>query len=404
MQQILNHLNNIIMKRNFFIALMCVLSAGLFFACKGNGVTGGTDPEGIDPSTLDNTVKKCWEITYTVGSATEVGYLWATEQECVATIQTESKMVGGTGKWTYKQNAAKDEASCDAQNPEKEDAECWQITVSNGYQNMVWYIWDSEEGAQAAIKVYENKNTGWRGTYKKADADDEDACEKLEENPQNPDQPTDPTDYSQYDDKVQKCWEVTSTIYGMSITEYVWMTERMLVQSMDVTGVAYSYKLADASDEHACALLNHEDDPTDPDDPDPVQPQEKACWLITTTVGEQTISVYHWMTEEEAKVAAEASKGTYEKAEADDEDACHQLNADNPMLQGEKSCWEITINLDAIGQSTSFFLWGTEDMVKLAITAAEEEYKDYESLGLRVSYKPAEADDEDACNSLNTIK
>ena len=76
MQQILNHLNNIIMKRNFFIALMCVLSAGLFFACKGNGVTGGTDPEGIDPSTLDNTVKKCWEITYTVGSATEVGYLY----------------------------------------------------------------------------------------------------------------------------------------------------------------------------------------------------------------------------------------------------------------------------------------------------------------------------------------
>lgn len=394
MQQILNHLNNIIMKRNFFIALMCVLSAGLFIACKGNGVTGGTDPEGIDPSTLDNKVKKCWEITYTVGSATEVGYLWATEQECVATIQTESKMVGGTGKWTYKQNAAKDEASCDAQNPEKEGTACWQITVTNGFQSMVWYIWDTEDGAQRAIQAYEK--TGWRGTYKKADADDKDACEKLEENPQNPDQPTDSTDYSQYDDKVQKCWEVTSTIYGMSITDYVWMTERMLVQSMDVTGVAYSYKLADASDEHSCALLNHEDDPEDPDpdpeDPDPENPEgEKGCWLISMTVGGQTISAYEWMTEAEAKAAAEASKGTYEKADADDEDACHQLNADNPMLQGETACWEITINYGVM--STTMYQWCPEGALQAMMEMFGAE-------GGSISYKKADADDEDACQSL----
>lgn len=390
------------MKKNFLIALMCIASAALFFACKENG-GGGTDPSKIDPSTLDNTVKKCWEISYTVGSSTEVGYLWATEQECVAAIQMESKMVGGVGKWTYKQNSAKDEASCEAQNPEEEGTACWQITVSNGFQSMVWYIWDTEEGAQRAIQTYEK--TGWRGTYKKADAADKDACEKLEENPQNPDQPTDPTDYSQYDDKVQKCWEVTSTIYGMSITEYVWMTERMLVQSMDVTGVAYSYKLADAADEHSCALLNQKDpeDPDpDPEDPDPENPEgEKGCWLITMTVSGQTISAYDWMTEAEAKEAAEAAKGTYEKANANDEDACYQLNMDNPLLQGEKFCWEITMNIELLGQSMTYYQWGTEDMIKLAISAAQEQYKDYEALGLQISYKKSDVNDEDACDQLN---
>lgn len=385
------------MKKNFLIALVCIASAALFFACKENG-GGGTDPSKIDPSTLDNTVKKCWEISYTVGSSTEVGYLWATEQECVATIQMESKMVGGVGKWTYKQNSAKDEASCDAQNPEEEGTACWQITVTNGFQSMVWYIWDTEDGAQRAIQTYEK--TGWRGTYKKADAADKAACDKLEENPQNPDQPTDPKDYSEYDDTVEKCWEVTASFGVMSVTEYAWMTERQLVQAYDAAaGANYSYKLADAADKDACEALGDDDpddpenpdNPDNPDDPDPEKPQgEKGCWLLSYTINGQTISAYQWMTEEEAKEATKDVGGFYEKADANDPDACEYLNADNPLLQGEVACWEITINYGIASQT--MYMWGPEGSVK----AMEEMFGEE-----NVSHKKANAADEDACEKLN---
>ena len=387
------------MKKNLFIALLCMVSVVLFSACNAKGLFGGgTDPEEIDVSKLDNTIEKCWEVTYSLGGQSDTQYAWGTEYMVVYTLQQQQKMVGGLGKWSYKESSAADEQSCLAKNPEWEPSQCWKITVNMAGQAMNFYLWSDTEGVLASIESY--KRAGYTCSYEKADAKDQNACEKLnEDNPgpgpdPDPDPDPDPKDYSQYDDTTPKCWEVTASAFSMTTTEFVWLTERQLVMSLDAAGSNYSYKPAAANDHDACEALNG----SDPDpDPDPDPQGEKGCWLLSYTVAGQTISAYAWLTEAEAKEAVAAVNGTYEKNTASTADACEALNDDNPLLQGDPFCWALTVNF--MGQSQTFYLWGTEETIKIAVAAAEEQYA---AVGATISYQKASADDENACNALNS--
>lgn len=88
-----------------FAGLVCLMMV----ACSSKG----KEIEGIDPSTLDNKVEKCWEITYSYGGQSASSYVWATERICVETLQEAQKtLVGVDGKYTYKESSAKDAEAC----------------------------------------------------------------------------------------------------------------------------------------------------------------------------------------------------------------------------------------------------------------------------------------------------
>ena len=374
-----------------------MVSVVLFSACNGKGLFGGgTDPEEIDVSKLDNTVEKCWEVTYSLGGQSDTQYAWGTEYMVVYTLQQQQKMVGGLGKWSYKESSAADEQSCMQKNPDWEPSQCWKISVIMAGQTMNFYLWSDTEGVLASIESY--KRAGYTCSYEKADAKDENACEKLNETQPGPDPDPDPEDYSQYDDTTPKCWEVTVSVAGVELTEFIWQTERKLVMSLDRAGyTVYSYKAASADDEDSCEALNGGDPYPDPDpDPDPDPQGEKGCWLLSYTVAGQTISAYAWLTEAEAKEAVEAVGGTYEKNTAATAESCNALNDDNPILQGDPFCWALTVSL--MGQSQIFYQWGTEEMIKTIIAGLEEQYA---AVGASITYQKAAADDEDACEALN---
>ena len=400
------------MTKKFFIALVCMASM-LLAACTPGGGGGGVDPTKVDPSTLDNTTKKCWEITRKIGTVSETGYMWGTEYEVVVAMQATDKIAGGIGSWSYKANSAKDQNSCEGQNPDYVPSECWKVTLSNGFQSMVNYIWSDEEGVKEFIAMYEK--TGWTATYAKSDAKDEDACEKKNDNPEEPD-PVNPEekDYSKYDNTTEKCWEVTASYGVMSVTEYVWMTERQLVQAYDaIVGATFSYKEAAATDEDSCEALGNGDpenpDPEnpDPENPDPENPQgDNACWMISSTyMGYTTIS-YQWSSEEQAKAIVEAAAeigatATYQKADAADENACDALNEDNPGVPqtGNEKCWQITMSF--MGMSETEYMWLDEEYVKAVVAGLEETLTAQGMVGATVTYKQASANDADSCEALN---
>ena len=401
------------MTKKFFIALVCMASM-LLAACTPGGGGGGVDPTKVDPSTLDNTTKKCWEVTRKIGTVSETGYMWGTEYEVVAALQATDKLSGGIGNWSYKANSAKDQNSCEGQNPDYVPSECWKITLSNGFQSMVNYIWSDEEGVKKYIEAYEK--TGWSATYAKSDAKDEDACEKKNDNPEEPD-PVNPEekDYSKYDNTTEKCWEVTASYGVMSVTEYVWMTERQLVQAYDaIVGATFSYKEATATDEDSCEALGNGDpenpDPEnpDPENPDPETPQgDNACWMISSTYMGFTTTAYQWSTEEQAKAVVEAAaeigaSATYQKADAADADACDALNDDNPGVPqtGNEKCWQLTVNYMGMPVMVEY-VWLDEEYVK-ATAQGLEEMMAAQGMVVNVTYTQASANDEDSCEAMNT--
>ena len=86
-----------------FAGLVCLMMV----ACSSKG----NEIDGLDPSTLDNKVEKCWEIIYSYGGQSASSYMWGTERICVETLQQSQKMVG-VGKYTYKESSAKDAEAC----------------------------------------------------------------------------------------------------------------------------------------------------------------------------------------------------------------------------------------------------------------------------------------------------
>ena len=172
---------------------------------------------------------------------------------------------------------------------------------------------------------YESK--GLTHTYKRADAEDYDSCDKLNpgkdddpEKPQDPD-PDEPKDYSKYDSIHYKCWEITQEAYGMTVVTYRWETEKVIVMMYDLINIDYTYRhVTEADNEDACDQLEDS------------QERQEACWKITTSIMGQNSIEYTWGTEAEVQAIVNAINGTglgtatYTKASANDPDSCEALN------------------------------------------------------------------------------
>lgn len=64
----------------------------------------------IDPSQLDNTVNRCWKITFSKFGVSASTYMWCTERECVEALQTSSAFAGVNA--SYSVAAASDADAC----------------------------------------------------------------------------------------------------------------------------------------------------------------------------------------------------------------------------------------------------------------------------------------------------
>lgn len=321
------------MKKYFYLALVCLASVVTFTACNEKG-NNNPDKDGswytsasqIDVTAFDDKDSKCWAIDiWCDGTTIGRQYEWATESEIA--LLAKSMLIADYEHFGYQTKKVKwfeadanDEDACHAQ--VWEGAVCWEETISAGGQSETGYGWMPEANMKERHDYYQGK--GLTHTYTRAQADDQDACEKL--NPEdttivNP--PVDPKDYSQYDSITAKCWKTEQVAYGMTVTNYVWMPEKQLVQYMDQMGLEYTYEQADAADEEACNELKENNNPTE---------GEEACWKVTSTVMGQTNVEYHWGTEAEAQAIVNAINGTgvgtasYTKAAADDPDSCDALN------------------------------------------------------------------------------
>ena len=323
------------MKKYFYLALVCLASVVTFTACNEKG-NNNPDKDGswytsasqIDVTAFDDKDSKCWAIDiWCDGTTIGRQYEWGSEAS-VATaaklILTMDYQVFGyqTKKVKWFEADANDEDACHAQ--VWEGAVCWEETVSyNGSQSETNFGWMPEANMKERHDYYESK--GLTHTYKHADAADQDACEKLnpQDNPDDPQNPDEPKNYDQYDNTTYKCWKTTQTAYGMDIVNYVWMTERQLVEYYDQMGLTYTYEQADAADEDACNELKENSNPTE---------GEEACWQITSNIVGQIDVTYYWGTESEAQAQVNAINGTgvgtasYTKAAANDPDACSALN------------------------------------------------------------------------------
>ncbi|MCR4665322.1 MAG: hypothetical protein K5660_08160 [Paludibacteraceae bacterium] len=289
------------MKRNYFLALVMLLSLTMLIACskkKDNTVTNysvnGQSVEQIDLSTLDNTTEACWMITYTDGQRSESTYAWGTERMIVGILKeayakaTEKEKEEMTKiNVTYKKNDVKDAESCWALNPDNDN---------NGGDNG-------------------GNNNGGDNNGGKDD---------------------DEIDLNTLDNTTPKCWEVTVNYGVNTLTQYLWMTERELVETMQMTlknnpYVTYTYKQAAANDVNSCTKLggNNEGDNDDEDVDDDNTP--KFCWHITYAYNGIDMQEYMWDTEEDIKIYAETfgvagfTNVKYEKSDAKTEDECDAL-------------------------------------------------------------------------------
>jgi hypothetical protein len=215
---------------------------------------------------------------------------------------------------------ANDEDACHAQ--VWEGAVCWEETVSyNGSQSETNFGWMPEANMKERHDYYESK--GLTHTYKRADAEDYDSCDKLnpgkDDDPEKPQNPDEPKDYSKYDSIHYKCWEITQEAYGMTVVTYRWDTERVIVMMYDLINIDYTYRhVTEADNEDACDQLEDS------------QERQEACWKITAKVMGVTQVSYYWGTEAEAEAQVDAIVSTgmgtasYELAAATDPDSCHE--------------------------------------------------------------------------------
>ena len=93
--------------KKIFLALMCA-GALLFTGCNNDN-----DPELKPLDQCDNTVEKCWEVTYRLAFATETSHMWGTEYMIVSSIKETQELNAGLGSWTYKATDILDQDACD---------------------------------------------------------------------------------------------------------------------------------------------------------------------------------------------------------------------------------------------------------------------------------------------------
>lgn len=94
--------------KKFLTIVMCVMALA-FAGCKG-GARSITE-ESL--KNLDNTVNKCWNITYKyAGITTNCGYEWCTEYQIGLIVFESQKIIGNLGEYSYKEVSVKNEDAC----------------------------------------------------------------------------------------------------------------------------------------------------------------------------------------------------------------------------------------------------------------------------------------------------
>lgn len=332
------------MKKQLFIALACAASM-MFAACNQLGGNGGNGADGeksmqkkwiTSPSQVkdyepETKVNECWEYkVWCDGVTIATEYFWGPESAVIfminASMKAEYKNFGEYHKkYWYQQVEEPTEAACTSR--QWEGAECLLETVSwedeNGnHQSQSEYFWIPEDSMKVRHEYYMNvtkaaeeasgKKFNFEHSYAKSEFEDADACRGQNEGDDqtvvivDPNEPQ-TVDYSKFDNTTSKCWKVTQDKYTITITNYVWMTERDLVQQFDAIGINYHYELADAADEDACNELD--------ENTDPVDLGEEACYRITITVPAAGVTVvqYAWAAENVLPSIIADLKSTYEQ-------------------------------------------------------------------------------------------
>lgn len=140
---------------------------------------------------------------------------------------------------------------------------------------------------------------------------------------------TDPSkiDLNNYDDKVERCWEYTTTVGSYSEVNYEWGTEKQIVagikwamEEVGGKGVTCTYKQADPTTEEACEKLEDENQQA--------LDANRACYKVSGKRGGVIEEGYVWATQEELNAMKQmaAQEGvtniSSQKTNIPDEDAC----------------------------------------------------------------------------------
>ena len=232
-------------------------------SCKAlNQDTPDPKPEEFDGSQYDNITNKCWEVVTLYGDMSVTHYVWGTEYAIAYTI------------WAEKLNAtfsaavdAADEDACETREEAIQgDDACYQIIISYGGATQIQYVWTNQSNITAIIGTMRERFEAMPGAtdvniaYEIANAEDEDACEALQQAVED--------EFN----KSSKCWELNAIFMGQTlVTYYVWCPEELLASVVEnakqtfetqfgMAGVEITYKQAAATDEEACEALNPDED------------------------------------------------------------------------------------------------------------------------------------------------
>ena len=202
------------------------------------------------------------------------------------------------------------------------------------------------------------------------------ACDKTKGNVDGPDNPDDSSKGA--------CYKITQGDPGQTYTYYTWMEDavqeklQLSKQIAEEQGMVFEYEKAAANDEDACLALNN------PGGGQTGGDETFACYKITNGSTTQ----YLWTSENILKnLYGSNDFVVWEKAAANDEDACTALN-------GSASCWKLTVTIN--GQSSTSYMWMTESQIEAAADAYRQMYTN-----ATVTVEPASANDENSCYNLN---
>lgn len=331
------------MKKYFYVALVALASATMFVACDPNKPSSDskqgewlTTPDQIANYNPTDTTSHCYQVDlWCDGTTIGREYMWAPESAVLLMIKmsmdADYKAHGQyTKKYQYVEVTEPTEESCNSR--VWEGAKCWLIT----------YTMPSPEGGTVTDQEY-----FW--------APEENARER---------------------------WEY----YKAHLSE--------------VGLVDYAYEATDINDEDACYAMNPSDTtvvtPPDPEQKDYSQYDSLTyrCWMVTQTSYGMNIITYVWMTERQVNEYYDQMKFpyVYEPADANDADACMELNDSKPG-EGEEACWKITVTF--MGQSETEYLWGTESNAQETVN-----YVNQSGLGT-ATYEKTSVGDADSCNAMN---
>lgn len=117
--------------------------------------------------------------------------------------------------------------------------------------------------------------------------------------------------------------------------------------------------------------------------------------MVTQTSYGMNIITYVWMTERQVNEYYDQMKlpYVYEPADANDADACMELNENSKPGEGEEACWKITVTI--MGQSETEYLWGTEsDALETVNFVNQSGYG-------TATYEKTSIGDADSCSAMN---